>query len=93
MFLYTKSQNINGDKMVTVRVKEKTYKELNVLAGKLQTRFKKPVSVDEAINYLVKKSKLRASNFAGAWSMTDEERDEILKSLKKMWSSWKYQKG
>jgi len=79
--------------MVTVRVKEKTYRELNALVGKMQTKLKKPVSVDEAISHLVKRSRLKTSDFAGSWSMSDKERDEILKSLKKTWSLWKYQKG
>jgi hypothetical protein len=79
--------------MVTVRVKEKTYKELNVIAGRLQAKFKRPISANETINYLVKKDKLKPSDFAGTWSMSDGEEAEILKSLEEKWSERKYRRG
>ena len=40
-----------------VRVSRKTYEKLHVLAGRLQVRHKKPVSLDETINHLLKNSK------------------------------------
>jgi len=52
--------------MATVRVKEDTYRDLNALAGRLQTKLKRPVSVDEAIKYLLEREKLKPSDFAGA---------------------------
>jgi len=31
----------------------------------------------------------RLSDFAGAWVMSDEEEEEIKKSLKELWETWK----
>ena len=78
--------------MATVRVKEDTYRELNALAGRLQTRLKRPVSVDEVIRHLLEKEKLKPSNFAGAWTMSDDEEAEVLESLRRLWSRWKPQR-
>jgi len=75
--------------MATVRVKEDTYRDLNALTGRLQTKLKRPVSVDEAIKYLLEKEKLKPSDFAGAWTMSDEEEAEVLESLRRVWSRWR----
>jgi len=41
---------------------------------------------------LLKERKLRVSDFAGAWSMSDKEEAEILRNLREMWTRWKFQK-
>ena len=55
-------------------------------AEELQMKLKRPVSLDEAVIHLLAKAKMRASDFAGAWSMSDSEETEILKCLKEAWS-------
>jgi hypothetical protein len=75
-----------------VKVSEKTYKKLNRVAGTLHSRLGRPVSVDEALEFVLKqaeKKKSSASDFAGSWSyMSDKEEAEILGSLEKFWKGW-----
>lgn len=82
-----------GDKVTefrTIKISKETYAVLSEVAGELQMKLKRPVSLDEALKYLLKKRKeLKPSDFAGAWNMTDEEEAEILKMLQEMWSRWK----
>lgn len=75
--------------MATVKVSEKTYKRLNELAGKLRSRLGRPVSVDETLDYLMKEKKVKPSDFEGAWSMTDEEEREVLRSIEVLSGRWK----
>ena len=78
--------------MATVKVSDETYKKLNKVAGTLRTRLGRPVSVDEALDFVMKQGDKRRSSpsdFAGAWSfMNDKEEAEILRSLEKFWSNW-----
>ncbi|MGC9345277.1 MAG: hypothetical protein ACP5ER_00585 [Candidatus Bathyarchaeales archaeon] len=76
----------------TVKVSKETYARLCEIAGELQMKLKRRVSLDEAMEYLLKERKLRLSDFAGAWSMSDQEEAEILKSLREVWSRWKLQR-
>ena len=75
--------------MATVKVSERTYRELNEIAGKLRARYGRPVSVDEAIEYATKSRRLKASDLAGSWSMSDEEAAKIAKELEGFWARWK----
>ncbi|RLG55605.1 MAG: hypothetical protein DRN88_05440 [Candidatus Hydrothermarchaeota archaeon] len=56
------------------------------MAGKLQTEQKRPVSVEDAIRYLMKR---KISDLAGSWDISDEEVREIKKTLRKGWKTWK----
>ncbi|MDH5755014.1 MAG: hypothetical protein OEY95_07440 [Candidatus Bathyarchaeota archaeon] len=76
----------------TVKISKETYARLCEVAGELQMKLKRRVSLDEAMEYLLKERKLRLSDFAGAWSMSDQEEAEILKSLREAWSRWKLQR-
>ena len=74
----------------TIKVNESTYKLINGFVGELRTEEKRPVSMNEAIAKLLKeRKKHNIMDFAGAWSMTDKEEEEMKKGLKKAWSSWK----
>ena len=77
----------------TVKISKEMYARLCEVAGELQVKLKRPVSFDEAVEYLLKERKLRVSDFAGAWSMSDKEEAEILRNLREMWTRWKFQKG
>lgn len=73
----------------SVKISRQMYERLCEVAGELQGKLKRPVSLDEAMEYLLKERKLKVSDFAGAWSMSDEEEVEILRSLRVGWSRWK----
>lgn len=46
----------------------------------------------EAMEHLLREKRLKISDFAGAWSMSDEEEAETLRSLREGWSRWKPKK-
>jgi len=76
----------------TIRISKETYAKLSEVADELQMRLKRPVSLDEAIKYLLslrKKKQLKITNLAGSWDMRDEEWAEIKASLLKSWERWK----
>lgn len=50
----------------TVKISKETCARLCEIAEELQIKLKRPVSLDEAVMYLLTKGKLRASDFAGA---------------------------
>jgi hypothetical protein len=77
----------------TVKVSRELYERLCEVAGELQVKLKRRVSIDEAMEFLLREGRLKASDFAGVWSMSDKEEAEILRSLREGWSHWKFQKG
>ncbi|MFP3910028.1 MAG: hypothetical protein ACLFVI_07950 [Archaeoglobaceae archaeon] len=73
----------------TIKISDSSYSTLNKIAGELRAREGRPVSVEEVINILIKKSRFNPTDFAGGWDMDDDELDSILKSLRDKWSAWK----
>ena len=49
---------------------------------------KRPVSIDEALRYLLKNGKNKPSKFAGGWKMDEKELLEIKNELKESWKRW-----
>jgi len=80
-------------KAKTIKISEETYVKLSEVAGELQMRLKRPVSLDEAMRYLLSlKSRakgVRITDLAGSWEMSDEEWAEIKASLAEVWKKWK----
>jgi len=76
----------------SVKISKQMYERLCEIAGGLQVKLRRPVSLDEAMEYLLKERKLKVSDFAGAWSMSNEEETKILESLREGWFRWKSQK-
>lgn len=74
-----------------IKISKETYAELSAIAGELQTKKKRPVSMDEAMKYLLRRSKKgkKISDLAGSWSMSDSEAKEIKGSIDKVWETWK----
>ena len=73
--------------MATVKVDEKTYADLNRIAGDMRAASGHPVSVDEVIRELLKTRK--PSEFIGTWKMSDEEEGRIFGELRERWKKWK----
>ncbi len=74
-----------------IKISKETYAELSAIAGELQIKTKKPVSIDEAMKYLIRKNKKgkKISDLAGSWIMSDKEAEEIKTSIDKVWETWK----
>ncbi len=74
-----------------VKISKETYAELSAIAGELQTKKKRPVSIDEAMKYLICRNRKgrKISDLAGSWSMNEHEADEIKASIDKAWETWK----
>ena len=74
----------------TITISPMIYAELNAFMGILSDRLKRRVSIDDALeNLLPRAHRNKPSDFAGAWVMSDEEEEEIKKSLKELWGTWK----
>jgi predicted CopG family antitoxin len=73
--------------MATVKVDEKTYAELNRIAGDLRASRGRPVPIDEVIRELL--SRRKASEFIGTWKMSDEEEKIVFGELREAWKKWK----
>ena len=73
--------------MATVKVDEKTYAELNRIAGDLRAERGRPVPIDEVIRELLKRR--RPAEFIGSWKMSDDEAERIFGELRESWKKWK----
>ena len=75
----------------TVRVDDETYRKLSEYAGELQSKLKRPVSINEAIRYLTREIPVnnRISDLSGTWKTTDEEIEEIMTNLRRGWEKWR----
>ena len=70
----------------SIRISEDTYRKLVEIAGKLQVESKKPLSIEDAIKYLIH---TKIGDLAGSWDADEEEVKEINASLKRQWKTWK----
>jgi predicted CopG family antitoxin len=66
----------------SIKLSEETYKKLVELAGRLQSEWKRSVSIGDAIRYLMRR---KISDLSGSWDFSDEEVQEIEESLRKGW--------
>jgi predicted CopG family antitoxin len=75
----------------SIKVSKETYAELSEIAGELQLKLKRPVSIEEAIKQLTKRRKkgVKISDLAGSWKMGDKEAEEIKASISAAWKKWK----
>jgi predicted CopG family antitoxin len=73
--------------MATVKVDEKTYAELNRIAGELRAERGRPVPIDEVVRELL--SRRKPSEFIGSWKMSDEEERRIFGESREAWKKWK----
>jgi predicted CopG family antitoxin len=75
----------------TVKISRETYAKLSEIAGELQMRLKRPVSLDEAMEYLIslRGKGAKVTDLAGSWDISDEELAEIKASLAEAWKRWR----
>jgi len=75
----------------TVKISKETYARLSEIAGELQIRLKRPVSLDEAMKYLIslKGKGVKITDLAGSWDVSEEEVAEIRASLAEAWKKWR----
>jgi len=75
----------------TVKISKETYAKLSEIAGELQMKLKRPISLDEAVRHLislgVKGTKI--TDLAGSWDVSEEELVEIRASLTEAWRRWR----
>ncbi|HIH45313.1 MAG TPA: hypothetical protein HA257_09685 [Candidatus Methanoperedenaceae archaeon] len=72
----------------TIKIRDETYEHINVFIGDLIKELKRPVSMDEALRYLLKCRKNKPSTFAGGWKMDEKEADKLKRELKDSWKRW-----
>ncbi len=72
----------------TIKIRDETYENINVLVGDLMKELKRPVSMDEALRYLLKCRKNKPSTFAGGWKIDEVEIEGIKRELKESWKRW-----
>ena len=79
----------------TVKISKETYAKLSEVAGGLQMRLKRPVSLDEAMEYLIslRGKGAKISDLACSWDVSDEELAEIKASLSEAWKRWRIAKS
>jgi predicted MarR family transcription regulator len=77
-----------------IKVSKETYSELSAIAGELQVKLKRPVSIEEAMKHLINKRRKgkKITDLAGSWNITDEEAQEIKASIRQVWETWKPKK-
>jgi len=75
----------------TVKLSKETYTKLSEIAGELQMRLKRPVSLDEAMKYLItlRGKGAKITDLAGSWDISDAELAEIKASLTEAWKRWR----
>jgi predicted CopG family antitoxin len=72
----------------TIKIRDETYQNINILVGDLMKELKRPVSMDEAVRYLLRYRKSKPSTFAGGWKMDEEELENMKKELRESWKRW-----
>lgn len=72
---------------ISIKISEENYRTLCGLSGRLREKLHKPVSINDAINYLYSRKKV--SDLAGTWNMEDNEVEDFMADLRKGWKKWK----
>ena len=74
----------------TIKVSKETYAKLSQIAGELQVKLGRQVSIEEAMKDLIKRKEKgkKISDLAGSWKMNDAEFTEIKTSINESWQKW-----
>lgn len=70
-----------------IKVSKETYAKLSEIAGELQVKLRRPVSIEEAMKDLIKRKEKgrKISDLAGSWKITEAEFKEIKTSINESW--------
>ena len=81
--------NLLGE-VKAIKVSKETYAKLSEIAGELQVRLRRPVSIEEAMKDLIKRREKgrKISDLAGSWKITETEFIEIKSSINESWQKW-----
>jgi len=81
--------NLLGE-VKAIKVSKETYAKLSEIAGELQVRLRRPVSIEEAMKDLIKRKEKgrKISDLAGSWKITETEFIEIKSSINESWQKW-----
>jgi hypothetical protein len=73
-----------------IKVSKETYAKLSEIAGELQIKLRRPVSIEEAMKDLIKQKEKgrKISDLAGSWNITEAEFTEIKTSINESWQKW-----
>jgi predicted nucleic acid-binding Zn-ribbon protein len=73
-----------------IKVSKETYAKLSEIAGELQVKLRRPVSIEEAMKDLIKRKEKgrKISDLAGSWKITEAEFAEIKSSINESWQKW-----
>jgi hypothetical protein len=73
-----------------IKVSKETYAKLNEIAGELQVKLRRSVSIEEAMKELIKRREKgrKISDLAGSWNMTDAEFKGIKTAIDESWKKW-----
>jgi len=69
----------------TIKISKETYVRLSEVASELQMKLKRPVSLDEAVRYLLR---LKEGGGVKITDLSDEEWDEVKASFED-WKKWR----
>ena len=74
----------------TIKVSKETYAKLNEIAGELQIKLRRSVSIEDAMKDLIKRKEKgkKISDLAGSWNITDVEFKETETSIEESWKKW-----
>jgi hypothetical protein len=74
----------------SIKVSKETYSKLSEIAGDLQVKLRRPVSIEEVIEELIKlrEKGRKISDLAGSWKLTETESMEIKTSINEPWQKW-----
>ena len=70
----------------TVKMSDENYLRLTKLAGKLQSEWGKPVSIDAALEFMQKSREI--SEFSGAWQGSEKQTQKTVQGIKERWRTW-----
>lgn len=74
----------------TIKISEENYRWLLEIAAEMQKEYGKPISFDDTLdNIKNKKERKSIMALAGSWKMSDDEWNNVRKSLEKTWKKWK----
>ncbi len=70
----------------TIKISDENYIRLTKLAGKLQSEWGSPVSIDTAVAYMQKSKDI--TEFAGSWLGAEKQTQKTVDGIGERWRTW-----